>query len=151
LELGAFEEVAGNIGVGVKEEEPSQSVKERLLAETSTPQPKGREMYSVFANEGEWRQAGEGILLKVLSFNPDSGVATSLVRMSPGARLYRHRHKVAEEFFILEGDCTVEGARLHPGDYHRAEAGSIHESTYTDEGTLFLLIAPLEYEPLVAH
>jgi quercetin dioxygenase-like cupin family protein len=76
---------------------------------------------------------------------------TSLVRMLPGTRLPMHRHKGVEQFFVLEGDCHVHDEVLGPGDYHRAEAGSIHESTYTESGTLFLLIAPPDYEIIKVH
>jgi anti-sigma factor ChrR (cupin superfamily) len=68
--------------------------------------------------------------------------------MLPGTSLSVHKHIGIEQFFILEGDCNVAGQNLGPGDYHRAEKGSIHESTYTVNGTLFLLIAPQRYEVL---
>ena len=78
-------------------------------------------------------------------------IATSLVRMLPGTALPVHQHIGVEQFFVIEGDCHVAGQKLTPGDYHRAEAGSIHESTYTVDGTLFLLIAPERYEVLDAR
>jgi anti-sigma factor ChrR (cupin superfamily) len=80
-----------------------------------------------------------------------SGLATSLVRMRAGTSLPRHRHRGVEQFFVIEGDCRVHGEKLGPGDYHRAETGSVHESTYTLDGTLFLLVAPDSYEVLEAR
>ena len=72
--------------------------------------------------------------------------------MLPGVALPPHKHLGDEQFYVLEGDCHVRGARLGPGDFHYAAAGSIHESTYTVEGTTFLLIAPAGYEILqTAH
>jgi len=90
----------------------------------------------------------EGVLLKKLHVDQATGIATSLVRMLPGTALPAHQHIGVEQVFVIEGDCNVAGQKLRSGDYHRAEAGSIHESTYTIEGTLFLLIAPERYELL---
>jgi anti-sigma factor ChrR (cupin superfamily) len=68
--------------------------------------------------------------------------------MLPGTRLPAHRHIGAEQFFILEGDCNVHGQSLGPGDFHIAASDTVHESTYTVNGTLFLLIGPRGYEIL---
>jgi len=73
---------------------------------------------------------------------------TSLVRMAPGTGLPRHQHLGVEQFLIIEGDCIVHGERLGPGDYHRALSGSVHETTTTENGTTFLLVAPKEYRIL---
>ncbi|HEY7543344.1 MAG TPA: cupin domain-containing protein [Blastocatellia bacterium] len=150
-QVAAFEEVAGNIGLASEESTPKAEVRDALLAciqsDGERPEPKiSPEIFSVRACEGEWSQIAEGILIKVLSMDEATGVATSLVRMSPGMRLEPHRHKGIEEIFILEGDCCVDDATLGPGDYHRAVQGSVHLSTYTVHGTMFLLRAPLDYE-----
>jgi anti-sigma factor ChrR (cupin superfamily) len=91
------------------------------------------------------------VLLKNLHVDRATGIATSLVRMLPGASLPCHQHIGVEQVFVIEGDCSIAGQKLMPGDYHRAEAGSIHQSTYTVDGTLFLLIAPERYEVLDAR
>ena len=93
----------------------------------------------------------EGVLLKKLYVDQASGIATSLVRMQPGTALPVHQHLGVEQFLVIEGDCNVAGKTLGPGDYHRAASGSIHETTYTVEGTLFLLVAPERYEVLDAR
>lgn len=150
-EVTAFEEVAGNIGLAAREVEPRVEARDILLArlphEGVRSEPEfSREIFSVRADEGEWNQVKAGILVKVLSMDAASGLAMSLVKMSPGMRLEPHRHKGVEEFFILEGDCTVNGENLGPGDYHRATQGSIHLTTHTVHGTMFLLRAPMDYE-----
>ena len=106
---------------------------------------------SILASEGRWLEMREGVLLKKLHVDQATGIATSLVRMLPGTALPVHQHIGVEQFFVIEGDCNVAGQRLTSGDYHRAEAGSIHESTYTVDGTFFLLIAPERYEVLDAR
>ncbi len=150
-EVAAFEEVAGNIGLAADESRPDSEVRNLLLASLQNggvqSEPKlSPEMVSVRIDEGEWSQIEEGMLIKVLSVDAASGLTTSLMKMSPGVRLGPHRHKGVEEIFILEGDCIVNGETLGPGDYHRASPGSIHLTTHTVHGTMFLLRAPMDYE-----
>ncbi|MEW6207571.1 MAG: cupin domain-containing protein [Acidobacteriota bacterium] len=148
-EVAAFEEVAGNIGAAADEAEPGPEVRNLLLERIQSEDggsPLSPEILSVRADQGEWSRIGEGILIKVLSTDEASGLATSLVKMSPGMRLEPHRHKGVEELFILEGDCNVNGERLGPGDYHRAAPGSLHLTTHTVAGTMFLLRARMDYE-----
>jgi anti-sigma factor ChrR (cupin superfamily) len=68
--------------------------------------------------------------------------------MLPGTSLPAHRHIGAEQLYILEGDCQVHGEVLGPGDFHLAESDTVHESTSTVNGTMFLLIGPQAYEIL---
>ena len=157
-ELESFEQTVQNMGLSVYEESPPARIREVLLGslqgkaegmderklEPSTP------FLSVLSSEGTWRELMNGVLVKSLFVDPESGMATALVRMLPGTSLPVHKHLEAEQFFVLEGDCNVDGQKLGPGDYHRAEKGSIHQSTFTVNGTLFLLIAPKLYEVLDA-
>jgi anti-sigma factor ChrR (cupin superfamily) len=157
-ELESFELTVQNVGLSAAEEPPPARVRSALLASVGGQTEHAGEMkletgsfLSVLSSEGTWRELIAGVLVKSLFVDPDSGVATSLVRMLPGTSLPAHKHLGVEQFFILEGDCNVAGQKLGPGDYHRAEKGSIHETTCTVNGTLFLLIAPERYEQLDAH
>jgi anti-sigma factor ChrR (cupin superfamily) len=127
----------------------NESVSDQM--EESTHNDESNQFGSIFASEGEWQEVQEGVLLKKLYSDRLTGIATSLVRMLPGTSLPVHRHVGVEQFLVIEGDCNVAGQKLGPGDYHRAEAGSIHDTTYTVDGTLFLLIAPERYEVLDAR
>jgi anti-sigma factor ChrR (cupin superfamily) len=155
-ELKSFEHTVQNMGLSAAEEPPPPRVRTALLSAVrgQLEERKGMKVetsgsfLSIRASEGTWQEVVEGVLLKSLFVDPDSGLATSLVRMLPGASLPVHKHIGVEQFFVLEGDCNVAGQKLGPGDYHRAEKGSIHESTHTENGTLFLLIAPERYELL---
>jgi anti-sigma factor ChrR (cupin superfamily) len=155
-ELQSFELTVQNVGLSAAEESPPPRVRTALLAAVrgQPEEPEGMRVktsgpfLSIRSSEGTWQEVVDGVLLKSLFVDPDSGLATSLVRMLPGTSLSVHKHIDIEQFFILEGDCNVAGQNLGPGDYHRAEKGSIHESTYTVNGTLFLLIAPQRYEVL---
>jgi quercetin dioxygenase-like cupin family protein len=76
-----------------------------------------------------------------LFVEPARDTRTALIRMAPGARLPRHRHRRAEQFYMLEGDAHVRGQVLGPGDYYRAAAGTVHEDTRTEAGCVFLLVS----------
>lgn len=164
-ELAAFESVTAELALAADECAPSPSVRKNLLAriggvaETARA-PRGEEfhlpvamhdfaqIFSLRSDEGEWMTIGPGLTAKTLFVDQTRDLVTSLVKMAPGGELPPHRHKGDEQFFVLEGDCNVHGTRLGPGDFHRAAPGSVHESTFTVEGTTFLLIAPADYEIL---
>lgn len=158
-ELEAFEQVVNAIALDADEQEPSPDVRDKLIAaindtgdgndrKPAEAKHNGQGFVSIRANDGEWINPQEGVFCKSLYVDKASGMATSLVRMMPGTSLTAHIHEGVEQFFILEGDCSVCGEVLGPGDYHRAPAGTIHESTYTVNGTMFLLVAPPEYRGL---
>ncbi|HWP45227.1 MAG TPA: cupin domain-containing protein [Blastocatellia bacterium] len=155
-ELASFEAVVADLGLAAQQIAPPPNLKQELASrlseigsqEVAPERPARGQFISIQADEGEWRAIQEGVLVKLLAIDRATGYVTSLVRMSAGARLPRHLHSGVEQLFILEGDCHIHGERLGPGDYHKAEAGSIHETTYTESGTLFLLIAPERYQVL---
>ncbi|MGA9772063.1 MAG: cupin domain-containing protein [Blastocatellia bacterium] len=156
-ELDAFEQVVNVIALDSDQQEPSPDVRDRLIAAVNdtgktnaAAEQNGQQLVSIRADDGKWIRAQEGVYCKSLYVDKESRMATSLVRMMPGTSLTAHKHDGVEQFFILEGDCIVCGEVLGPGDYHRAPAGTVHESTCTVNGTMFLLVAPLEYKGLVA-
>ena len=156
-EISAFESVVADLGFAARPETPSEETRAKLEAliaseaagakkASGTAHSPSGEIRSIRTQELEWHEVNAGIFIKRLSVDAESGLATSLVKMEPGRKLARHRHNGSEQLFILEGDCYLQGEKLGPGDYHKAEDGSIHDSTYTIGGTTFLLIAPVTYE-----
>jgi anti-sigma factor ChrR (cupin superfamily) len=160
-ELESFAKTVRALAFSAADEEPPARVRAELLARLDKSGPQQSEaamktgdankVVSVLASEGEWQEWQNGILFKPLYLDKTTGLATSLVRMPPGTGLPIHQHLGVEQFYVIEGDCYVAGQRLVAGDYHRAEAGTIHETTYTVDGTLFLLIAPERFEVLEAR
>jgi anti-sigma factor ChrR (cupin superfamily) len=158
-DLESFEFTVGALGYTALDETPPERVRAALLAKVAKTEPpvasshveSQNEFVSILASEGKWQQLLEGVFLKKLHVDPTTGIATSLVRMSPGTALPVHQHLGVEQFYVIEGDCSVAGQRLTSGDYHRAAAGSTHETTSTVGGTLLLLIAPERYEVLDAR
>jgi len=152
-ELASFETTLTTMAIADEAQAPSVKVRDELLARirveapakvlaSEVPVSNAPDFISIHASEGKWWQVHEGIFVKQLSVDEQSGIVTSLVKMQPGTSLPVHLHDGVEQFYIIEGDCVVRGEVLGPGDYHRAAAGSIHESTYTVNGTMFLLVAP---------
>ena len=153
-ERRSFQRTVDALGFGAPEADPPDVIRARLLKTVDTEVPSAgepREFTSIHSAEGEWMEIQAGVLVKLLNVDRATGIATSLVRMLAGAQLPPHEHAGVEQIFVIEGDCNVRGERLGPGDYHRAEAGSVHETTNTVGGTLFLLVAPERYEPLKAQ
>lgn len=93
------------------------------------------------ASEGVWRQLAPGVTVKVLSFDQTSRKTTTLLRFEPETSYAPHRHTEVEELYVLEGGCSIAGREMTIGDYHRAEAGTEHYDTSTDEGCLLLVIS----------
>lgn len=97
-----------------------------------------------------WRETGmPGIRVRVLNRDVERSLQTLLVKMDPGAAIPAHRHGDVEELFMLDGDIELSGQRFGPGDYCRADAGSLHGTTRTENGCLYLALASTrdEYVP----
>lgn len=98
------------------------------------------------AADDRWQEILPGIKLKPLFVDKKQGRMTALARMEPNTAYAAHRHTAPEEFYVLEGTCFCGGQLLHPGDYHRAETGSIHAETSTKDGCLMFIIFSPENE-----
>jgi len=156
-ELDGFAGTVAVLALSAEEQQPPDGLRGKLLSRLSGGHKTEGAMaslprfLSIHGNEGEWLDMGDGVRMKMLHIDKATGLTTSLVKMPPGASLPRHRHRSLEQFYILEGDCYVHGEKLSPGDYHWAETGSVHEDTYTIDGTTFLLVATEGYEVLDAR
>ena len=162
MELESFVGVVGQLGVGVKAVRPRASLREELLTRIKHERPQSKKVSSsatqsredqsgltyVRAADGAWQEIQPGVTAKILYVDPVQGRITALGRMTAGSSYNPHRHVSPEEFYVLEGSCVIGGQLLQAGDYHRAEAGSIHTSTYTDEGCLMFVIFSPNNEPL---
>jgi quercetin dioxygenase-like cupin family protein len=125
---------------------PSADVKSRLLERIDSADKPG--LIFIHAGQGDWPEVEPGIFVKVLNQDTVNKKITALVRMAPGARYEDHRHTATEELLVLEGSCYSGGRLLRKGDYHRAEPGTEHFDTRTEEGSLMLLIFPMQNAPL---
>jgi anti-sigma factor ChrR (cupin superfamily) len=104
--------------------------------------PSGR--FLLRAEEGEWEPTGlSGITVRRLFVDPAADRVSMLVRMAPGTAYLPHRHSGPEECYVLDGDLSVAGVRLHPGDYERAAPDSVHGIQSTEGGCLLLITSSL--------
>src|SRR5437870_13885970 len=75
--------------------------------------------------EPEWKEVAPGISCKLLATDTEKNRVSMMVRLAPGAEYPPHRHAGVEELHLLHGELTVDDQKLYPGDYLRAEAGSV--------------------------
>lgn len=148
----AFKETAGELGFAVQPVEPPDELRRRLLdsiEKEASPQQPGivlDDQGLLIARSGEipWRPHElPGLAYKRLSLDRDSGMATTLLRLDPGAVYPSHRHEAAEHLLVLSGDLEVHGQRMGPGDYCRAEPGSVHEVGRSIAGGVVLVHASI--------
>lgn len=155
-ELTAYANVVADLALLVAGDTPASDVRQRVLAfaaggaPPSRAQVLSRGISLIHSATMAWEECGiPGVTVKVLAVDEARGYRTSLVHMQPGARLPEHRHAGVEEVFLLEGDFTVEGVRLAPGDLCYSDGGSVHGVGATEGGCTFLAVASVrdEYRP----
>lgn len=160
-ELEGFAEVVGALGFDATEATPPARVREQLSAlvvaeaQTLSAEPcvaaVELPLVTLRADEGEWHEVHKGLSVKRLYVDSNSGLVTTLVKMSPGASIPLHRHRGIEQCYVIEGDARAAGQSLGPGDFQSAPKDSIHAPVYTETGALLLIIAPESYEVLEHH
>jgi anti-sigma factor ChrR (cupin superfamily) len=90
--------------------------------------------------EPDWEEAAPGISCKVLAADTENDRVSMLVRLAPGAAYPAHRHAGVEELYLLHGELMVDGKKLSPGDYIRAEAGSADYRVWSETGCTCVLL-----------
>jgi len=133
---------------------PPLSIKEKLFErineennneEPSTQMPP---MLKIRADEGKWFDYEVGIKVKPLFVDPSTKTMTTLMKMSPGSELPKHRHIGVEQCYVIEGEMIVGGIQYVAGDFFCAMPGTIHETVRSDIGGLILIVAPDHYETI---
>jgi anti-sigma factor ChrR (cupin superfamily) len=148
-ELQAFERVVEALSFSVPEVTPSNTVRERLLAQVAAApqraQPATAQLVATRYKEVQWKDCGNGVFAKLLFRDPVARTVTRLYKLAPGTVFTEHVHPGAEQCFILEGDFIVNGESFGPGDFHCAPLGSTHQHITTTQGTTLLVITPADY------
>ena len=119
----------------------------RIAQEPQEP-AEGRGFTFVRTNDLTWQELGAGLSMKMLFHDPVGARMTMLLRLAPGGKLIGHRHPQVEELYVLEGSCLCAGEFLQVGDYHRAEAGTVHPVTSSEQGCLALIMTSSKNEPI---
>lgn len=148
--VAAFQEVVQELAFSGPAIAPPASLKARLMARIAQePQERPNEGVFTFVRSAQmaWRDLGSGVSMKMLFHDSAGTRATMLLRLAPGGNLVAHRHTQVEEFYVVEGSCMCAGEFLQAGDYHRAEAGSVHPITSSEQGCLALVMTSTQNEP----
>ena len=146
--MAGLNRVITALGLPAEPVAPPTELKKKILQQalqagsTAGTQISHLPFHFVRSHEGQWQTLAPGVTTKILFADTQHGRTTMLLRMSPGSQLFSHRHEGTEELFMIEGDCISQGVPLSAGDYHRAEGGSTHSVTSTENGCLMLVISP---------
>jgi anti-sigma factor ChrR (cupin superfamily) len=90
--------------------------------------------------EPEWNEVAPGIACKLLAADTEKNRVSMLVRLAPGTEYPPHRHAGLEELHLLHGELTIGDRKLYPGDYNRAEAGSVDHRVWSETGCTCVLV-----------
>lgn len=103
--------------------------------------------HHIEARAGEWFDNPDGAgKFRILRLHDDGG-ATVEVRMQAGTRGTAHLHPKGEELFMIEGEVSIGGEELAPGDYLYTPPGAWHfAAARTDCRFVLVLPALPEYE-----
>jgi anti-sigma factor ChrR (cupin superfamily) len=96
----------------------------------------------------EWEQVTTGISVKLLSTNIKKHQVAMLVQLAPGTDYPPHRHAGVEELYLLDGVLIIDDKTLYPGDYIRADAGSVDHRVWSKTGCTCVLLTSREDEIL---
>jgi len=85
-----------------------------------------------------WKPTGhDGVDIKVLMEDAESGFLTALFRWAPGSKLPLHEHVRIEQTFVLEGRLVDEEGEVNAGNFVWRPAGSRHIA-HAPDGALLL-------------
>ena len=123
---------------------PSASLRDRL-AERLAAETGGAPIASAPMRraEPEWQEAAPGIAVKLLATDTARNRVSMLVRLAPGTDYPPHRHEGIEELHLLDGELRVDARILQPGDYLRAEPGSVDNRVWSETGCTCVLMTSL--------
>src|SRR5262245_51400530 len=88
----------------------------------------------------EWQEAAPGIFCKLLAADMEGNRVSMLVRLAPGTDYPPHRHAGIEELHLLHGELMIDDKKLYPGDYIRAEHGTVDHRVWSDTGCMCVLL-----------
>ena len=97
---------------------------------------------SRFVNVGAlpWKPTQiDGVEMKILIEEPETGLMTALVRFAPGAKLPPHEHVGIEQSYVIEGSLEDPEGLTTAGNFVWRPAGSRHVA-WSPSGALVLAI-----------
>ncbi|MEV0032116.1 cupin domain-containing protein [Nocardia sp. NPDC050793] len=95
---------------------------------------------TIATDEIPFKPVADGVEIRVVYADEESGVWTVMVHAKPGSVLPRHRHVSGTELYILQGagEHPQTGA-FKAGDYVLEPAGAVHEPLVHPEETMLIM------------
>ena len=79
-----------------------------------------------------WERMCEGVEMKVLVRDDETGLFTGLFRLAPGAVIPDHVHNEIEQTYVLEGTFSDHDGDARAGDFIWRPKGNRHEAFSRD-------------------
>ena len=79
----------------------------------------------------------EGIEMKVLMEDEETGMMTAMFKWEPGSKLTFHEHVELEQTFVLKGSLVDDEGTVSAGNYVWRPAGSRHDA-WAPDGALII-------------
>ncbi len=76
----------------------------------------------------------EGVEVKTLLVDPETGLMTMLLKMAPGATLPDHEHVLIEQTYVMQGSLVCGEGECKAGEFVWRPAGSRHAAHAGPEG-----------------
>jgi anti-sigma factor ChrR (cupin superfamily) len=118
---------------------PSASLWDRLAERVGLDATSDREPAEHWT-EPEWEEVAPGISVKLLATDRERDRVSMLVRLAPGTDYPPHRHAGVEELHLLHGELWIDDRKLSPGDFSRAEPGSVDRRVWSETGCTCVLV-----------
>ncbi len=81
----------------------------------------------------------DGITVKTLLVDKQSGLLTALMKMAPGAKLPDHEHMLIEQTYVLDGHLVCPEGECTKGDFVWRPSGSRHTAWSPDGGLMLAM------------
>lgn len=90
--------------------------------------------------EPEWKEVAPGIRCQLLATDTGRHRVSMLVRLEPGTDYPPHTHGGVEELHLLDGELYINERKLCPGEYSRADPGSVDARVWSETGCTCVLM-----------
>ncbi len=90
--------------------------------------------------EPEWKEVAPGISCKLLATDTERHRVSMLVRLEPGTDYPPHTHGGVEELHLVRGELYINERKLYPGEFSRAEAGTVDTRVWSETGCTCVLM-----------
>jgi DNA-directed RNA polymerase specialized sigma24 family protein len=97
-------------------------------------------MIPAIEDEPGMEERSTGIYAKLLAADGERGRLGMLVRLAAGIAYPPHVHAGIEQLYLLQGELWIDGRKLYPGDYNRAEPSTADMVVWSETGCTCILV-----------